>query len=83
MFNDSNFSSRSFLKLFICLSYLSFYKVMKKKMYETPAMQVVEWPRQTQLLAGSVDAEVDVTLGEEDWTFSASSMGLPDELLLP
>lgn len=57
---------------------------MKKKMYETPAMQVVEWPRQTQLLAGSVDAEVDVTLGEEDWIIpSASSMGLPDELLLP
>ena len=56
---------------------------MKKKMCETPAMQVVEWPRQTQLLAGSVDAEMDVTLGEEDWTPSASSMGLPDELLLP
>ena len=56
---------------------------MKKKMYETPAMQIVEWPRQTQLLAGSVDAKLDVTLGEEDWTPSASSMGLPDELLLP
>ena len=57
---------------------------MKKKMYERPAMQIVEWPRQTQLLAGSATtAEVDVTLGEEDWTPSASSMGLPDELLLP
>ena len=56
---------------------------MKKKMYERPTMQIVEWPRQTQLLAGSVDAEMNVTLGEEDWTPSASSMGLPDELLLP
>ena len=57
---------------------------MKKKMYERPTMQIVEWPRQTQLLAGSVDAEMNVTLEEEDWIIpSASSMGLPDELLLP
>lgn len=57
---------------------------MKKKMYETPAMQVVQLQQQPTLLAGSVDAEVDVTLGEEDWIIpSASSMGLPDELLLP
>ena len=58
---------------------------MKKKMYETPAMQIVEWPRQTQLLAGSVDAEMDVTLGEEDWIITPSR-GLedfPNELQLP
>lgn len=58
---------------------------MKKKMYERPTMQIVEWPRQTQLLAGSVDAEMDVTLGEEDWIIPSAPdmMGLPDELLLP
>ena len=47
-------------------------------------MQVVELRQQTQLLAGSgTGSGEDVTLGEEDWTPSASSMGLPDELLLP
>ena len=57
---------------------------MKKKEYERPSIEVVELKQQCHILAGSkTSADIDVTLGEEDWTPSASSMGLPDELLLP
>jgi hypothetical protein len=57
-----------------------------KKKYMKPAVQVFELEQRPVLLAGSgTDAEVDVTLGEEDWSIpSAPGMtGLPDELLLP
>ena len=44
---------------------------MKKKMYEKPAMQVFELKQQQQLLAGSVNGDVNATM---DGTFEEETI---------
>ena len=40
---------------------------MKKKQYEKPSVEVVELKQQSQLLAGSVNGDVNATM-EDTWT---------------